>query len=92
MLFSDPKSSGYGDRVYALDHLTLSRSPLENALTLVSALPVGARVHLVTHSRGGLVAEALVRGSADIDSNLRVFAGDEYRQHRQDAQNLTFRE
>ena len=36
-------------------------SPIANALTLVRALPAGARVHLVTHSRGGLVAEVLAR-------------------------------
>jgi triacylglycerol esterase/lipase EstA (alpha/beta hydrolase family) len=54
----------YGDRVLALDHPTLSASPLDNALALVQALPAGARLHLLTHSRGGLVAEALVRASA----------------------------
>ena len=92
-LFSDSTSTsdaraGYGEHVYALDHLTLGRSPLENALTLATALPAGARVHLVTHSRGGLIAEALVRASATGDSNLGVFGGDEYRKHREDAQAL----
>lgn len=51
----------YGDRVYALDHPTVGVSPVANALTLVQALPAGARLHLVTHSRGGLVAEVLAR-------------------------------
>src|SRR5215813_1764663 len=49
----------YKDRVYALDHPTLGASPIANALTLAKALPAGARLHLLTHSRGGLVAEAL---------------------------------
>ena len=49
----------YGNRVYALDHPTVGVSPIANALTLVQALPQGARLHLVTHSRGGLVAEVL---------------------------------
>ena len=63
----------YGQRVYALDHPTLGASPIANARTLVDALPSGARLHLVTHSRGGLVAEVLARvigqngvGSADL--------------------------
>ncbi|WP_085316912.1 CHAT domain-containing protein [Derxia lacustris] len=52
----------YEREVYALDHPTLRCSPIENALTLVQALPEqGARLHLLTHSRGGLVAEVLVR-------------------------------
>ena len=51
----------YGQRVYALDHPTLGASPIANARTLVDALPSGARLHLVTHSRGGLVAEVLAR-------------------------------
>jgi tetratricopeptide (TPR) repeat protein len=92
-LFSDATSgsegsSGYGHHVYALEHLTLGHSPLENALTLAAALPAGARIHLVTHSRGGLVAEALVRASATGDSNLGAFAREEYRRHREHAQAL----
>jgi hypothetical protein len=51
----------YGGRVYALDHPTLSASPIDNALMLAQALPDGARVHLLTHSRGGLVGEVLAR-------------------------------
>ena len=34
-------------------------SPFANALTLAETLPKGARLHFVTHSRGGLVAEVL---------------------------------
>lgn len=51
----------YGGRVYALDHPTLGASPIANALTLVQRLPDGAKLHLLTHSRGGLVAEVLAR-------------------------------
>jgi hypothetical protein len=36
---------------------------MANALTLVNALPDGARLHLATHSRGGLVAEVLARAA-----------------------------
>jgi tetratricopeptide (TPR) repeat protein len=51
----------YAGAVYALDHPTLGASPIANARTLVDALPNGARLHLLTHSRGGLVAEVLAR-------------------------------
>ena len=51
----------YGDRIFGYDHKTLSLSPVENALNLVTRLPTGARLHLVTHSRGGLVGELLCR-------------------------------
>jgi CHAT domain-containing protein len=51
----------YAGAVYALDHPTMGASPIANARTLVDALPNGARLHLLTHSRGGLVAEVLAR-------------------------------
>lgn len=54
----------YDDRVFALDHATLGVSPIDNALTLVRACPPGTRLHLVTHSRGGLVGEVLARAGA----------------------------
>ncbi len=80
----------YGQRVYALDHPTLSASPFANALTLVRALPQGARLHLLTHSRGGLVAEALARACSGAlgDDELALFADAGYAQHRQDLQAL----
>lgn len=80
----------YGGRVYALDHPTLSASPIANALTLVRALPKGARLHLLTHSRGGVVAEVLARacGGAPSAEELALFAGDAYARHRQDLQAL----
>ncbi len=49
----------YGERVFALEHRTLSESPIANALALAKRLPAGAEVHLVSHSRGGLVGEVL---------------------------------
>lgn len=53
----------YGGRVYALDHATLGRSPIDNAYTLAQVCPPGTRLHLLTHSRGGLVAEVLARAA-----------------------------
>lgn len=81
----------YKNRVYALDHPTMGESPISNALALVRTLPAGARLHLVTHSRGGLVAEVLARacggGSLSTDE-IRLFAGKKYKAHRTDLQAL----
>jgi tetratricopeptide (TPR) repeat protein len=49
--------------IFAFEHCTLSKSPLENAIRLVDNLPKGARVHLLSHSRGGLVGELLARAA-----------------------------
>src|SRR5207253_771141 len=51
--------SRYGDRILAFEHPTLSLSPVENASELATLLPAGAKLHLVSHSRGGLVGELL---------------------------------
>ena len=51
----------YGDRILAFEHPTLGASPIDNALALTELLPRGARLHLVSHSRGGLVGELLCR-------------------------------
>ena len=75
----------YGGRVFALDHPTVGASPFANAATLAEALPDGARLHLVTHSRGGLVAEALARvaaGQGLRPEDLALFKGDAYSEHR----------
>jgi triacylglycerol esterase/lipase EstA (alpha/beta hydrolase family) len=58
----------YGDNILALQHRTLTQSPIENARDLVKALvktglPSGSELHLVSHSRGGLVGELLARGN-----------------------------
>ena len=81
----------YGGRVYALDHPTVGVSPIGNALTLVQALPNGARLHIVTHSRGGLVAEVLARacsGQALGADEIKLFDGAGYTKHRADLQAL----
>ena len=61
-----PLFDAYGGRVLAFQHRTLTESPIVNALALVEALeqvlPPGAVVHLVSHSRGGMIGELLARG------------------------------
>ncbi len=51
--------------IYAFEHRTLSESPIENAIALANALPHGAALTLVSHSRGGLVADLLCLGDFD---------------------------
>lgn len=57
----------YDGRAVALEHPTLSVSPAVNALELARHLPANAKVHLVSHSRGGLVGELLSLASPGPD-------------------------
>jgi hypothetical protein len=73
----------YGGEVFAWEHRTLTQSPVQNALELVEQLPVGAQLHLVSHSRGGLVGELLCLGQRErhddplrADVIERLFGGD----------------
>lgn len=62
----------YGREVYAFEHRTLTHSPIRNALELARELPVGAQLHLVSHSRGGLVGELMGLGGRNkTDDPLR---------------------
>ena len=74
--------TSYGGRVYGLDHPTLGASPIANAVTLAEALPKGSRLHLVTHSRGGLVAEVMAHACANAGGDLTPFAGKAYATQR----------
>jgi triacylglycerol esterase/lipase EstA (alpha/beta hydrolase family)/CHAT domain-containing protein len=77
----------YGNRVYGLDHATLGSSPIANALSLAKAVPQNAALHLVTHSRGGLVAEVLAKVCGNPDAaldGLKLFpAGDDSDQQQE---------
>lgn len=73
----------YGDRVYALEHRSLTVSPIQNALDLLTRLAPGTELHLVSHSRGGLIGELLClaeRNKADAPLNAQqledLFAAD----------------
>jgi len=63
--------------IFAFEHRTLSQSPIENALALAGSLPKGAHVSLVSHSRGGLVADLMCLGDFDalIDGYAYPFEG-----------------
>ena len=59
----DELARRYGRRALAWEHRSLTQSPILNVLELVleliRVLPEGADLHLVTHSRGGLIGELL---------------------------------
>jgi len=56
--------SHYNGHVYALQHRTLTETPLAAAALLAQALPAGCRIHMLTHDSGGFVAEALALAAA----------------------------
>lgn len=55
----------YGDRILALEHRTLTTSPIENEVEVARRLPVGAELHIVGYSQGGLIGELVCRGRLD---------------------------
>src|SRR5262245_12130686 len=67
----------YGDRIFAFDHFTISRTPEENVRMLLSALPDKTfNFDVITHSRGGLVLRNLVeRAQAFGDLSSRFALG-----------------
>ncbi|MCK6408669.1 MAG: CHAT domain-containing protein [Thauera sp.] len=58
-------AAAYPGRAFALEHRSLTESPVTNALALASRLPQDAELHLVSHSRGGLVGELLCLGQCE---------------------------
>ncbi len=65
---------GRYQQIWAFEHRSLTVSPVKNAIELVDQLPEGATLHVVSHSRGGLVGELLCRGER-VDQHVdgRVF-------------------
>ncbi len=59
----------YGDRAFAWEHRSLTESPIRNALELARLLPADTDLHLVSHSRGGLVGELLCLGQRDKEND-----------------------
>lgn len=51
----------YNGAVYGFDHATLADSPVTNAVALARTLPKGASLHMLAHSRGGLICELMSR-------------------------------
>ncbi len=65
--------AAYADRVLAFEHRSLSHSPIQNTLDLLNELariiPGGGPLHVVTHSRGGLIGELLCRSARVADGS-----------------------
>lgn len=71
----------YPNRILALEHRTFSVSPIQNALDIAELLPENAILHIVTHSRGGLVGELLCLAGAGeslakFDALTKFFTGE----------------
>ncbi len=49
----------YHDNVLALQHYTLSESPFRNAIQVLEKLPKGSTLDIISHSRGGIIADIL---------------------------------
>ena len=82
--FQDLKSSAawntlhaiYGKNVLAFQHRTLSESPLHNVVKLAQMLPDNSVIHMLTHSRGGIVGDILNKYSSNNDENSIGFHSD----------------
>ena len=59
----------YDQHILAFQHESLTKSPLQNVLELVKQLPANATLHLITHSRGGIVGDILSRYCVNSESN-----------------------
>jgi hypothetical protein len=59
----------YAGQVLAFQHETLTKSPLQNVLEMIEQLPQYASVHLISHSRGGLVGDVLARFCTGNENN-----------------------
>jgi len=55
----------YGQNILAYQHRTLTKSPLQNVLELVDQLPDSADLHIISHSRGGLIGDIICRYSSN---------------------------
>ncbi len=53
--------SAYGTNIIGLQHETMTKSPLQNVIDLFKELPADCTLHVITHSRGGLVGDVLAR-------------------------------
>ena len=63
----------YPGRILAFEHRSLTHDPVRNVTDLLAALPQGIELHLVTHSRGGLVGELLTRPQVIAPDGGRLF-------------------
>lgn len=75
----------YQDRIYGFEHYSLTESPISNALQLVRTLPKDACLHIVSHSRGGMVGELLARANRQGDAPFSEVEIQRFLQNGKDA-------
>jgi CHAT domain-containing protein len=66
----------YNGRVITFQHESLTKSPLQNVLDLVKALPKSCTLHIISQSHGGQVGEVLSR-FCDADGDNKGFNDEE---------------
>ena len=72
--FFERASQIYGDRIFAFNHFSISRTPEENARMLLQGLPDKTfTFDVITHSRGGLVLRNLVERTAALGAIAKRF-------------------
>jgi hypothetical protein len=62
----------YGERIFAFEHRSATVGPLANACALAEALPLSARLHVVSFSAGGILAELL---ALDVSTDSAALPG-----------------
>ncbi len=67
----------YGQQLLTFQHETLTKNPLQNAFELVEKLPNNIELHIISHSRGGLVGDILSRFSHSDNERYRGFDDNE---------------
>lgn len=60
----DEISARYSGRMLAFEHYTLSESPLQNVINFLNACPSNVILDIISHSRGGLIADILAKCDA----------------------------
>jgi CHAT domain-containing protein len=72
--FFDSVRGLYGDRIFAFDHFSVSRTPAQNARMLLERLPDHATTFdVIAHSRGALVLRELVERASQFEDLARRF-------------------
>ncbi len=68
----------YGQNIIGLQHETMTKSPIQNVINLFKELPAVCTLHVISHSRGGLVGDVLARfcngNKGFTDAELAYFA------------------
>lgn len=80
----------YGKNILAFQHKTLTESPLDNVKELVEKLPNNCTLHIISHSRGGLIGDLLCRftSSSDPKNSFTQTELERLKERADDAENI----